>query len=347
MTEVARRLDATTRTVTNYEKHGAPDRSAAAIALATGCTTAFLRMPATLPREEDRVFFRARRRSTAAQKHAAAAAGRTGAELYELITEHFGLPPLNLPEVSGLDPADAAQQLRAEWRLGIAPLPNLVQLAESHGIRILSLPDTTANVDAFSLWEDNKPFVFLSTMKTAELSRFDLAHEIGHLVMHGGVDDSPGSEQNAEKEADQFASALLMPRIALRSTLPREPSINAIMGAKSRFGVSAMAMTYSAHKAGLMSDWSYRQACVELTRRGYRTAEPEGMPREMSKVFGVVLPALHKSKGWHTDEIARKLGVSPAEIHGLTFGQAIALMDAGPGSENRGGRSRGHLTVIG
>ncbi len=268
-------------------------------------------------------------------------------ELYELITEHFGLPPLNLPEISGLDPADAAQQLRAEWRLGIAPLPNLVQLAESHGIRVLSLPDATANVDAFSLWEDNNPYVFLSTMKTAERSRFDLAHEIGHLIMHGGLDGSPGSEQNAEKEADQFASSLLMPKIALRSALRREPSIHTIVEAKSRFGVSAMAMAYAAHKAGLLTDWSYRQACVELTRRGYRTAEPEGMPREMSRVFGVVLPALHKSKGWHTDEIARKLGVVAAEVHGLTFGQAIAMIDSGQGTELRGRPSRGHLSVVG
>ena len=280
MTEVARRLDATTRTVSNYETQGAPDRTAAAIALATGCTTAFLRMPATHPLEEERVFFRARRRSTAAQKHAAAA-------------------------------------------------------------------DATANVDAFSLWEDNNPYVFLSTMKTAERSRFDLAHEIGHLIMHGGLDGSPGSEQNAEKEADQFASSLLMPKIALRSALRREPSIHTIVEAKSRFGVSAMAMAYAAHKAGLLTDWSYRQACVELTRRGYRTAEPEGMPREMSRVFGVVLPALHKSKGWHTDEIARKLGVVAAEVHGLTFGQAIAMIDSGQGTELRGRPSRGHLSVVG
>lgn len=347
MTEVARRLGATTRTVTNYETHGAPDKSAPAIALATGCTTAFLRMPATFPLEEDRVFFRARRLSTAAQKHAAAAAGRTGVELYELITKHFGLPPLNLPGIVGIDPADAAQQLRAEWQLGIAPLPNLVQLAESRGVRVLSLPDATANVDAFSLWEDNRPYVFLSTMKTAERSRFDLAHEIGHLVMHGGVANTPGSELNAEKEADQFASALLMPSVALRSMLPREPSVDTILEAKSRFGVSAMALAYSAHKSGLLTDWSYRQACVELTRRGYRTAEPVGMPREKSKVFSVVMPAMHKSKGWHTDEIARKLGVAQAEVHGLTFGQAIAMIDSGKGPGERVGRSRGHLSVVG
>jgi hypothetical protein len=40
--------------------------------------------------------------------------------------------------------------------------------------------------------------------------RFDAAHELGHLVMHGHERPLPGPE--AEREANQFASAFLMPR---------------------------------------------------------------------------------------------------------------------------------------
>lgn len=344
--ELARKLDATTRTVTNYESTGAPDKAAPAIAAATGCTVTYLSLPATRPLEEERVFFRARRQSTAAQKHAATAAGRTGVELYELITQHFALPTLELPDLSTLEPSAAAVQLRAEWQLGLDPLPNLIQLAESKGIRVLSLPHATANVDAFSLWENSFPYVFLSTVKTAERSRFDLAHEIGHLVMHGGLSQSDGDERNAEREADQFASAFLMPPASLRAVLPHEPSVETIMQTKSHFKVSAMALTYSAHKAGLLTDWSYRQACTELTSRGFRTGEPEGMPREASRVFKFILPALHKSKGWRTEEIAHQLGVSPAEVHGITFGQAIALLNSASIPATSTERSRSHLSLV-
>lgn len=345
-TELAHRLQATPRTVTNYEADGAPDRMAAALAQAIGCTPAFFRMPATAPLEEDRVFFRARRRSSAAQKHAATSAGRTGVELYALITEHFALPDLTVPDLAGMDPIDAAQQIRAEWHLGIDPLPNSVRLAESHGVRVLSLPPGTADVDAFSLWEDGHPYVFLSTMKTAERSRFDLAHEIGHLVLHSGLNASLDNERNAEKEADQFASELLMPRILLQSRVGREPSIAVALRLKAHLGVSAMALVYALHKAGLMTDWSYRQACIELTKRGYRSGEPEGMERETSRVFNVVLPTLHKSKGWGTEEIAQRLGVQAAEVHELTFGQALAGITPPKCAGRVRQRSRAHLSVV-
>lgn len=344
--ELAHRLQATPRTVTNYETHGAPDRAASALAQAIGCAPAFFRMPATSPFEEERVFFRARRRSSAAQKHAATSAGRIGVELYGLITEHFALPELSVPDLAGVDPLDAAQQLRAEWQLGIDPLPNSLRLAESHGARVLSLPAGTADVDAFSLWEDGRPYVFLSTMKTAERSRFDLAHEIGHLVLHAGLDASLNSERNAEQEADQFASEFLMPRILLRSQVGREPSIATVLRLKVSLGVSAMALAYALHKAGLLTDWSYRQACIELTKRGYRSGEPEGMDRETSRVFNVVLPALHKSKGWGTEEIAQRLGVPAAEVHGLTFGQALADVTLRESNTRVRDRSRAHLSLV-
>lgn len=345
-TELARRLQATSRTVTNYETDGAPDRVAPTLADALDCTPAFFRMPATAPLEEDRVFFRARRRSSASQKHAATSAGRTGVELYALITEHFVLPELTVPDLAGLDPLDAAQQVRAEWHLGIDPLPNSVRLAESHGVRVLSLPSGTADVDAFSIWEDGRPYVFLSTMKTAERSRFDLAHELGHLVMHSGLDASSDLERNAEKEADQFASELLMPRILLRARVGREPSISAVLKLKTYLGVSAMALAHALHKAGLMTDWSYRQTCIELTKRGYRSSEPEGMDRETSRVFSVILPALHKSKGWGTEEIAQCLGVPATEVHDLTFGQALANITSQQCGKASQERSRSHLSLL-
>lgn len=345
-TELASRLQSTSRTVTNYETLGAPDRAAPALARALGCPSAFFARPATEPLEEERVFFRARRRSSAAQKHAATSAGRTGVELYELITEHFALPGLSVPDLAGMDPCDAAQRLRAEWQLGIDPLPNSLRLAESHGIRVLSLPSGTADVDAFSLWENGFPYVFLSTLKTAERSRFDMAHELGHLVLHAGLGASLGGEVNAEKEADLFASELLIPRVFLRASIGREPSVTSILKLKGYLGVSAMALTYALHKAELMSDWSFRQTCIELTRRGFRTGEPEGMQRETSKVFTVALSTFHRSKGWGTEEIAQKLGVPPSEVHGLTFGQAITTVNVQPMAPRSRKASRAQLSLV-
>jgi Zn-dependent peptidase ImmA (M78 family)/DNA-binding XRE family transcriptional regulator len=325
--QLAERLGTTARTITNYESTGAPERAAAALAEALDCPPAFLFQGVTEPLEESRVFFRARRRSSAAQKHMATSAGRTGVELYQVITQHFDLPELSLPEFNGMDPESAAQRLRVEWALGLNPIPNSVRLAESKGIRVLSLPEATSNVDAFSIWEDRRPFIFLSTLKSVERSRFDLAHEIGHLVLHAGLDTCSENENDAEKEADRFASEFLMPSLLLKSKVGRDASVATVMKIKEFLGVSAMAAAYALHRANRMSDWSYRQACIELARRGYRSGEPNGITRETSKVFSIAFPGFRRSKGWGTDAIARQLGVWPSEIHGLTFGQALADME--------------------
>lgn len=276
------------------------------------------------------------------------ASGRTGVELYSAITERFSLPLLDVPDLSGIDPRPAAQRLRAEWKLGSDPLPNSVQLAESRGVRVLSLPDGPADVDAFSLWEGDRPYVFLSTMKTPERSRFDLAHELGHLVMHAGLSSADENERDAEREADQFAAEFLMPRAALQASVRREPSIDAILRSKGRWGVSAMALVYSCHKAGLLSDWSYRRSCTELAKRGYRTGEPEGMQRETSRVFRSTLPALQSPSNRGSTSLTGRLGVSLDEIHGLTFGQALAGVTETVGATRDpvDKRPRGHLSLV-
>jgi Zn-dependent peptidase ImmA (M78 family) len=55
---------------------------------------------------------------------------------------------------------------------------------ESKGVRVFSLAANTVKVNAYALWKDEKPFVFLNTFKSTESSRFDAAHELGHLVLH-------------------------------------------------------------------------------------------------------------------------------------------------------------------
>lgn len=60
----------------------------------------------------------------------------------------------------------------------------MIHLLEAHGVRVLSLTQECREVDAFSLWLQ-QPFVFLNTQKSGEHSRFDAAHELGHLPLSG------------------------------------------------------------------------------------------------------------------------------------------------------------------
>lgn len=97
--------------------------------------------------------------------------------------------------------------------------------------------------------------------------RFDITHELGHLVMHSaGPTFEMSSKQ--EREADRFASEVLMPSTEVANYLPVVPSLEMIFEVEKHFRVSALAMTRKAFTLGRLSEWSHRQTVVELRKRG-------------------------------------------------------------------------------
>lgn len=324
-TELARVLGMTTRALQDYESLGAPKSRQGDLADALGVEPSFFALPERERMSPDQGFFRALRRATAGQRHAAIAAADVGVELYEWLAERFVLPKLALPDLDDQEPEAASAALRSVWGRGQEPMPNLIQLAEAHGVRVLSIPPNARTVDAFSTSRDGQAYVFLSTEKSAERSRFDLAHELGHLVMHtrvppGHIQSDAELRRQIEQEADAFASALLMPRSALLADASREPAVPEILRLKSRYRVSAMAMTRRLHDVGRLSDWSYRQNCVQLAQLGYRSSEPGGMRRDLSRVFAIVFPTL-RAQGIGSGSLRDSLGLTAELLHDLTFGQ--------------------------
>jgi Zn-dependent peptidase ImmA (M78 family) len=212
--------------------------------------------------------------------------------------------------------AAAARALRQHWGIGERPIGHMVKLLETKGIRVFSLAENTKNVDAFSCWRDSEPYIFLNTFKTPERSRFDAAHELGHLVLHkhGG----PQQGRQAELEAQTFASHFLMPPADLLANLPYATSLKHLLSAKKRWGVSLSALAYSMHKHGRITDWNYRTFCIQITRN-YGKSEPDGLPPERSSVWQMVLSELWKD-GVSRNQLASELKLPFLEVENLLFG---------------------------
>src|SRR5262249_26343876 len=240
----------------------------------------------------DAISFRALSKLTAGQRDAARSAGRIALMLAEWIEQRFHLPEPQVPSLPTLDPETAAEVVRARWGLGVAPLGNLVRLLEAHGVRVFSLATDCAAVDAFSFVWRETPYVLLNTGKSGERGRFDAAHELGHLVLHSEHRVPHGPD--AEHEANRFAAAFLMPRASVLAQGLAGAGIDRILDAKQIWRVAAMALTHRLHELGLLTDWGYRAACVDLSRRGYRTGEPGGIPRETSRLLEKVLHQLRR-----------------------------------------------------
>lgn len=265
------------------------------------------------------VSFRSLRSLTAKSRNAALAAGALAFELDDWINERFELPKHSLPRLNNQNSADAAQALRAYWGIGERPIGNMINMLESHGVRVFSLSEETRHLDAYSFWRNDRPYVFLNTMKTPEHSRFDAAHELGHLLMHqhGGP-----SHRSAEDEANTFASALLMPPADLRAHLPVVRRLQDLLEGKQRWRVSAAALAYTLHKQGVISDWHYRGYCIELNKYG-RANEPYGIEPEKSQVWQKILTDLWR-QGKTIADIASDLKIPERELSNLLFGIATA-----------------------
>src|SRR5665213_284442 len=125
------------------------------------------------------VSFRSFSKMSARERDAATSAGSLGLQLGMWIEDRFSLPAPKLLDLSyETDPEMAAYSVRQLWSIGVRPIGNLMGLLETKGLRIYSLSENTASVNAFSFWRDNKPFIFLNNFKTAESSIFDAAHEL-------------------------------------------------------------------------------------------------------------------------------------------------------------------------
>jgi Zn-dependent peptidase ImmA (M78 family)/transcriptional regulator with XRE-family HTH domain len=199
--------------------------------------------------------------------------------------------PYPINEVA--DAENAARALRTHWGLGIDPILNLSELLEEHGIKILSvdlsdIDGLTANVRRKN--GEPIPVIAVKGNTWSERKRFTLAHEVGHMVMdvRSGV--------NAEKAANRFAGAFLMPTEALWREIGKHRtaiSLGEFLRLKQLFGASFQAITYRCHDLGIISDAAYRRLFQVFNEHGWRKppyeelgAMPphEEQPRRMARL---------------------------------------------------------------
>jgi len=323
-----RETDISTRSLTAYEAGTTEPQpeSVALIAKALAFPVDFFYGPEIEEPAVDGVSFRALSKMTAGKRDQAIAAAAFALALADWIDLKFNVPAPDVPQLRGVDAETASAAVRASWNLGERPVANMIRTLEKHGVRVFSLAEDYDEVDAFSFWRNGVPYIFLNTRKSAERSRMDAAHELGHLVMHWDHDAPRG--RSLEQQADHFGSSFLMPAGSVIAEAPRTGSLAAIIKAKKRWKVSAAALAVRMYHLGLLSEWQYRSVFIELSEAGYTKSEPEGIERETSRVLPKVL-ALAKTMGMSKADIASLLVIPQVEIEKLIFGLALTPIQGG------------------
>ncbi|MEV6611396.1 XRE family transcriptional regulator [Kutzneria sp. NPDC051319] len=338
---LARQLDVSPRSVSDFEngRRVPTEPELAELARALGFPVEFFAGGEPAELTEDVVSFRARPKLPARRRAGALAAGRLAIEFNAFLERRFTLPEVDVPVVAQGTPSAAADAVREQWQLGSKPAPNLVHLLEAHGVRVFSLGVDHTDVDAFSFWHEGTPYVFLNTAKSAEHGRFDAAHELGHLVLHGGGRAVDGVD--VEAEADAFASAMLMPDVDVLTYVPEDPSKDQVLRACPRWRVSPLALTRRLRELRQVGDGVYRALCVDLAR----VDADSDQARESSQLLAKVFKAL-REQGMTPHELAADLMLSTQELNNIVFGLVVtALPGRSTALRTPGGRTA-HLRLV-
>ena len=197
---------------------------------------------------------------------------------------------------------EIAALTRSIWRIPYGPFPNLVDAVEATGTVVMYSDLEHEKLGAMSLpgaGSYGTHIVVINDRLPSSAQRFALAHEVGHLVMHEGV-----ASPEMEKEADDFASALLLPAADVTPKL-RNVRFRDLGALKSYWRVSLAALIYRAHALQLISDRHYRVLNMELNKLpNGRKREPGEFPREEPRLARRILER-YLDDGYTTREVAR------------------------------------------
>lgn len=260
-------------------------------------------------------------------------------EITDTLSEFIEFPPLNLPksltktewedlisnteEIQNQTIIELANQCRTLWGLDNSPIDSLINLAEGNGIIVINVELGYDKMDGVSAWYNGRPYVYIASDKNVAVrSRFDLAHEIGHLIMHKHV---PIEEYNKkdmyksiERQAHFFANELLYPTEIAKKEL-QKPSLNRFIELKKKWKLSIQAILRKTKDIGIIDDEQYLKFYKAISYRKWRTQEPldDSISVEQPKLFSKVVEILLSDGGFSKFDFEEKTHLTPESLENL------------------------------
>lgn len=282
-----------------------------------------------LPKQDGALFFRSLKAASRSARSRAAEKQVWLADITSYVERFVALPPESVPILvepdkwTSLTPSEIealATRLRREWGLSDGPISDLCLLLENNGVVISSSDLGSESLDAFSRWTNGRPYIVTDgSIRSAARARMNLAHELGHLVLHRGVLPSILEASKEfdliESQAWRFATAFLMPA----STFGNEvawPSLDQFAALKPKWKVSVSAMIMRSRDLGFFSPETERGLWRNLSRRGWREFEPHDrdIPVEAPNLLAASFSLMSQGGVRAPSEIVSDLGYAERDL---------------------------------
>lgn len=237
----------------------------------------------------------------------------------EKMINSIELPEPNLPKWDcNFDgsPEICANYIREYWKIPRGKIENLTKFIENNGIVII--PMDLGKLDGLSVFSQlGVPIIFVNKFMSGDRHRFNLAHELGHLIMHFAqkIDDS----RDIEEEAHLFASELLIPSREIKPHLSRV-TIEKLAELKRYWKISMQSILVKSYKQlSVLTQNQYHYLWKQMSYLGYRKKEPVFIPVEKAQLIREIIDLHLDDLEYSKSELSKLLNITEKEFEKLYF----------------------------
>lgn len=254
-------------------------------------------------------------------------------EISDFFQETMEWPDVNVPMldandcrlISDEEIEDIARECRDAWKLGSAPIPNVIQVMENAGIICTRATLGHVKMDGVSHVSvlDGRPYVLIAEDKANAIrNRFDAAHELGHVVLHANIPATQYAKKELyallEAQAHRFASAFLMPPESFAQEVVW-PTLDNLLSLKSRWKVSVASMIVRCRDLSLLTEQLELRLWKGRSARKWTKGEPgdDALAFEQPKLMMRGAHLLVDSGIFERAELVHQIGLPPETIEML------------------------------
>jgi len=264
-------------------------------------------------------------------------------QLYQFFSQHFDYPAFQSSEFEVRDSFDSIDfayidefclKLREQWGLGDKPIGNLIRTLECHGICVCQMNLSSKRLDAVSSIRDGVPLILLnSSVNASGRMRFNVAHELGHILLHQSVSEEDLEDESIfaelEEQAHYFASSLLLPEKGITNDL-WAPTLKCMEGVKKKWNISIQAIMRRSLELGLITLAQFGYLNIALSRKGWRTVEPfdDVIPTEYPRLFSQSLERINTDHGISATDVRDHLQLPSVIAAELCSVEAETFLDS-------------------